>query len=54
MGQHGLDSFDSGEGQVAGLCEHENNPSGSTNAGNFISSWETNIFSRRNLLRGMS
>jgi hypothetical protein len=32
----GLDSFSSGEGQVADSCEHGNEPSGSIKGGKFI------------------
>jgi hypothetical protein len=32
----GLDSFGSGQGQVAGSCEHGNEPSGSIKCGEFL------------------
>jgi hypothetical protein len=32
----GLDSFGSGQGQVAGSCEHGNEPSGSIKYGEFL------------------
>jgi len=31
MGEHELDSFTSGEGEVAGCCEYGNEPAGSIN-----------------------
>jgi hypothetical protein len=34
--RHGLDSFGSREGQVAGWCERNNEPSGSIKCGEFL------------------
>jgi hypothetical protein len=36
MGRYGLDSSGSGQGQVAGSCEHGNEPSCSIKGGEFI------------------
>jgi hypothetical protein len=38
MGSCGLDASDAGSRPVAGFCEHGNEPSGSKNGGNFLSS----------------
>ena len=40
-GLWGLDGVGSGEGQVAGTCEYGNEPSGSKNVGNFLTSCRT-------------
>jgi hypothetical protein len=36
VGGCGLDSSGSGQSQVAGSCEHGNNPSGSVKGGDFL------------------
>jgi hypothetical protein len=36
MGDCGLDAPGSGQGEVAGFCEHGNEPSGSMKGGEFI------------------
>jgi hypothetical protein len=36
MGVCGLGSFCSGSGQVAGSCQHDNEPSGSRKGGEFL------------------
>jgi hypothetical protein len=36
MGRRGLDSSGSGQGPVAGCCEHGNEPSGSIKGGEFL------------------
>jgi len=41
-------------GQVAGTCEYGNEPSGSKEAGNFLTNCRTSCFSRRTLLHGVS
>jgi len=38
IGRRGLGSYGSGQGQMAGCCEHDDEPSGSINAGNFLTS----------------
>jgi len=38
MWGHALDRAGSAKGQVAGTCEYGNEPSGSKNAGNFLTS----------------
>jgi hypothetical protein len=53
-GEHGLDQSGSGEGQVASSCECGYEPSGSINAGNFLSSSGRFSFSGRTLLHGVS
>ena len=40
-GLWGLDGVDSGQGQVAGTCEYGDEPSGSKNAGNFLTGCRT-------------
>jgi len=37
----GLDGVGSGQGQVVGNCEYGDEPSGSKNAGNFLTSCRT-------------
>jgi len=39
---------------VAGTCEYGDEPSGSKNAGNFLTSSKPDSFSRRTLLHGVS
>jgi len=39
--------------ELAGSCEHNNEPSGSIKGGNFLTSWVTVSFSRRTLLRSL-
>ena len=39
---------------MAGTCKCGNEPSGSINAGNFLTSWEPVSFPRRTLLHGVS
>jgi hypothetical protein len=53
MGKHGLDYFDSRQGQVAGSCECGNEPLGSTNAGNFVTSLGAVGISGRTVLHGV-
>jgi hypothetical protein len=54
-GMGDMDLIDLAEdGQVAGPCERRNEPSGSLNAGNSLTSWEPVCFSRRTLLIGVS
>jgi hypothetical protein len=36
LGGRGLDSSGSGQGPVAGYCEHDNEPSGSIKCGEFF------------------
>jgi len=38
---------------MVGSCEHGDEHSDSTKAGNFLTSWETISFSRRTLLHGI-
>jgi hypothetical protein len=45
----GLDSADSRHGPMARSCEHVVNLRTTRKAGNFLTSWETTSFSRRNL-----
>jgi hypothetical protein len=52
-GGHGLDQSGSGYGQVASSCECGYEPSGSINAGNFLSSSGRVSFSGRTLLHGV-
>jgi len=47
-----LDASHSGQGPVAGCCEHGNEPSSSIKAGNFLNSSVIVGFSRRTLLHG--
>jgi hypothetical protein len=54
MWGYGLDRVGSGEGQVAGSCECCNEPSGSINAGNFLTGCKPVSFLRRTLLHGVS
>ena len=54
MRGYGLDLAGSGWGQVAGSCDCGNEPSGSINAGNFLTSRKLVSFSRRTLLHGVS
>jgi len=48
----GLDAFNSGEGPVAGSCEHCNEPSESMKGREFLD-WRTTSFSRT-LFHGIS
>jgi hypothetical protein len=53
MWGYGQDPAGLGKGQVAGTCECGNEPSGSKNAGNFLTSCEPVSFSRRISLHGV-
>jgi len=53
MWGYGLDPVDSGKGQVAGTGECGYEPSGSKNAGNFLTSCKPVSFSRRIPLHGV-
>ena len=50
----GWDQSGWGKGQVAGCCDHGNEPSISIKCGNFLTRWGPVSFSRRTLLHGAS
>ena len=50
----GWDQSGWGKGQVAGCCDHGNEPSISIKCGNFFTRWGPVSFSRRTLLHGAS
>jgi hypothetical protein len=53
MWRYGLNRAGSGQGQVAGTCKCDNEPSSSIECGNFLTSCKPVSFSRRTLLHGV-
>ena len=54
MRGYGLDSSGTGQGQVAGFCEHGNRALGPIECGNFLIARGTVRFSQRPLLHGFN